>query len=75
MTLFFFSSVQFIKDIYQSKAAAGRPVISFEFFPPKTPEGDAALMEKTLPELMKLNPDYSSMTYGAGGITETGTRI
>jgi len=48
-------------------------VISFEFFPPKTPEGDRNLLEKTIPELMKLKPHYSSVTYGAGGSTREKT--
>ena len=50
-----------------------RPVISFEFFPPKTDEGDRALMEKTIPALKELAPDYCSMTYGAGGGTRDKT--
>jgi methylenetetrahydrofolate reductase (NADPH) len=66
--------MQFIKDIYKSKdkskAVSGQPVISFELFPPKTAEGDAALLEKTLPALAKLRPDYCSVTYGAGGSTQ-----
>ena len=44
--------MQFIRDIYAAKLAAGRPVISFEFFPPKTDEGDRNLLEKTIPALM-----------------------
>ena len=31
--------MQFIRDIYAVKAASRRPVISFEFFPPRTDEG------------------------------------
>ena len=65
--------MRFITDIHRAKEAAGRPVISFEFFPPKTPEGDRALMEKTLPALMKAAPDYCSVTYGAGGSTREKT--
>jgi methylenetetrahydrofolate reductase (NADPH) len=48
-------------------------VISFEFFPPKTEEGVHALLEKTLPALRELKPDFCSVTYGAGGITRDGT--
>jgi methylenetetrahydrofolate reductase (NADPH) len=62
-------SIQFIADIYRARREAGRPVISFEFFPPKTPEGDIALLERTIPALAKFEPDYCSMTYGAGGST------
>jgi len=65
--------MQFVRDIYARKAAAGKPVISFEFFPPKTPEGDRALLEKTLPALRQTNPDYCSVTYGAGGSTRDKT--
>ena len=65
--------MQFIRDVYASKAAMRRPVISFEFFPPKTDEGDRALMEKTIPALNELAPDYCSMTYGAGGGTRDKT--
>ena len=65
--------MQFIRDIHESCRAAGRPAVSFEFFPPKTDEGDRNLMEKTLPALLTLKPDYCSMTYGAGGSTRDKT--
>src|SRR6266481_3488532 len=65
--------MQLVRDIYAAKRAAGRPVISFEFFPPKTDEGDRNLLEKTIPALMKLNPDFCSVTYGAGGSTRDKT--
>ena len=38
--------MQFIRDIYAAKMAANQPVISFEFFPPKTDEGDRNLVGK-----------------------------
>jgi len=63
------SEIQFIADIYAGCRSAGRPVISFEFFPPKTPEGDVALLERTIPALARFVPHYCSMTYGAGGST------
>lgn len=44
----------------------GQRVFSFEFFPPKTPEGEAQLFA-TLAELKPLHPAYVSVTYGAGG--------
>ena len=47
--------------------------LSFEFFPPKTDEGDKNLLEKHIPELMKLRPDFCSVTYGAGGSTREKT--
>jgi len=49
-----------------------RPVFSFEFFPPKTDEGQATL-EQTLAILSDDRPDYVSMTYGAGGTTRNRT--
>lgn len=61
--------MQLIRDIHEACRAAGRPAISFEFFPPKTDEGDRALLDKTIPALLKLKPDYCSVTYGAGGST------
>ncbi|MCI0745420.1 MAG: methylenetetrahydrofolate reductase [NAD(P)H] [Verrucomicrobia subdivision 3 bacterium] len=64
--------MQFIRDIHAA-AAGTRPVISFEFFPPKTEEGNRALLEKTIPALLRLRPDYCSVTYGAGGSTREKT--
>ena len=65
--------MQFIRDIYTAKHTAGRPVISFEFFPPKTGEGDRNLLEKQIPALLQAKPDYCSVTYGAGGSTRDKT--
>jgi methylenetetrahydrofolate reductase (NADPH) len=65
--------MQFVRDIYTAQAAAKRPVISFEFFPPKTEEGERTLLEKTLPKLLETRPDYCSVTYGAGGSTRDKT--
>src|SRR5438874_8499410 len=65
--------MQFIRVIHPAKRAANRPVISFEFFPPKTPEGDQNLLQKTIPALLQLHPDYCSVTYGAGGGTREKT--
>jgi len=65
--------MEFIRDIHARKAAAGQPVVSFEFFPPKTEEGDRTLLEKTLPALKAAQPDYCSVTYGAGGGTREKT--
>ena len=65
--------MQFIRDIYTAKHAAGQPVISFEFFPPKTGEGDRHLLEKQIPALLQAKPDYCSVTYGAGGSTRDKT--
>jgi methylenetetrahydrofolate reductase (NADH) len=49
-----------------------RPVFSFEFFPPKTDEGQRTL-EATLAELKEDRPEYVSVTYGAGGSTRERT--
>ncbi len=46
--------------------------ISFEFFPPKTPEG-AEKLRKVREDLYALNPQFFSVTYGAGGSTQDGT--
>jgi methylenetetrahydrofolate reductase (NADPH) len=51
---------------------AEEPVFSFEFFPPKTPEGETMLRE-TLTTLADLGPDFVSVTYGAGGTTRART--
>src|SRR3954467_8551702 len=49
-----------------------RPVFSFEFFPPKTDDGQRTL-EGTLAELKEDRPEYVSVTYGAGGSTRERT--
>jgi methylenetetrahydrofolate reductase (NADPH) len=48
------------------------PCFSFEFFPPKTDEGQRNL-EQALSELKKDSPDYVSVTYGAAGSTRERT--
>jgi len=47
--------------------------ISFEFFPPNTPVGDEKLITQVVPELAALQPQYFSVTYGAGGSTRDKT--
>jgi methylenetetrahydrofolate reductase (NADH) len=49
-----------------------RPLFSFEFFPPKTDDGQRNL-EDALAELRKDQPDYASVTYGAAGSTRDRT--
>ena len=46
--------------------------LSFEFFPPKTPEGVDKLRD-TRVALYALQPEFFSVTYGAGGSTQDGT--
>ena len=47
-------------------AAGDEPSFSFEFFPPKTDEGERNL-GRALAELSRLQPTFVSVTYGAGG--------
>jgi methylenetetrahydrofolate reductase (NADPH) len=47
-------------------------LFSFEFYPPKTEEG-AVNLEKVHQELAQLNPDFFSVTFGAGGSTRDKT--
>jgi methylenetetrahydrofolate reductase (NADPH) len=46
--------------------------LSFEFFPPKSPE-QAAALDDTLLRLRPFRPDFVSVTYGAGGTTRDGS--
>ncbi len=52
--------------------AAGRPLFSFEFFPPRDEVASAKLLE-TVAHLKGLKPDFVSVTYGAGGSTRAKT--
>jgi methylenetetrahydrofolate reductase (NADPH) len=52
--------------------ATGEPVFSFEFFPPRTDEGERQLWQ-SLRELESLRPSFVSITYGAGGSTRERT--
>jgi methylenetetrahydrofolate reductase (NADPH) len=47
--------------------------VSFEFFPPKTPEG-AEKLRATRQQLAAMQPEYFSVTFGAAGSTQAGTR-
>ncbi|HEY8099687.1 MAG TPA: methylenetetrahydrofolate reductase [NAD(P)H] [Burkholderiaceae bacterium] len=49
------------------------PTFSIEFFPPKTPDGVEKL-RATRAQLATLHPEYFSVTFGAGGSTQQGTR-
>lgn len=50
----------------------GRPVFSFEFFPPRTDAGYTSLF-RTIAELKELTPGFVSVTWGAGGSTRRKT--
>jgi len=52
---------------------AEKPLISCEFFPPKTDKGEENLWS-CLQELQAINPAYVSVTYGAGGTTQERTK-
>lgn len=54
------------------KAPAAAQTFSFEFFPPRTPEAVGKL-KMTRDELAKLEPDFFSVTFGAGGSTRDRT--
>jgi methylenetetrahydrofolate reductase (NADPH) len=60
-------------DVYRRNAARGRLTISFELFPPRTPEDERTLFDTTLPKLAELNPSFFTVTYGAGGSTRDRT--
>lgn len=55
-----------------SRAPYGSRSLSFELFPPQTPEGMAKL-DVTVSQLVQLHPQYFSVTYGAGGSTRERT--
>lgn len=58
-----------ISEAYRS----GDPVFSFEFFPPKTDKGAENLMRTAAELKEKVEPDFISVTYGAGGTTRDRT--
>lgn len=53
--------------------ASSKPRISFEYFPPKTEAGREKLLGETTSALNELNPEFFSVTYGAGGSTRDNT--
>ena len=58
-----------IRDLLAGK----KPVVSFEFFPPKTEDGVTALYETVRTLRGACNPSFVSVTYGAGGSTRDRT--
>src|SRR4051794_1744456 len=58
-----------IEELY---ATAAEPVFSFEFFPPKTEQGEANFWQ-AVDELRALEPAFVSVPYGAGGSTKDKT--
>jgi methylenetetrahydrofolate reductase (NADPH) len=73
LVFFIISGMRFIRDVLRESAEAGRPVISCEFFPAKTPAGEATLLGKIAPRLKAIDPAFFSVTYGAGGSTRDKT--
>jgi methylenetetrahydrofolate reductase (NADPH) len=53
-----------IPDLFNT----GKPLFSFEFFPPRTEKGARSLLD-TIERLRALEPSFVSVTYGAGGST------
>ncbi len=60
------------KDVTLAGAGKTPPRVSFEFFPPKTPEMEDSLWA-AIRRLAPLNPAFVSVTYGAGGTTRERT--
>lgn len=50
-----------------------KPTVSFELFPPRSDKA-AEKLEKAIDELIAIKPDFVSVTFGAGGSTQEGSR-
>lgn len=57
-----------ITEIFETRKKEGKPVLSFEIFPPKKEEA-LKNIDATLERLCDLHPDFISITFGAGGST------
>ena len=55
-----------IDEIFEKKREAGKPILSFEIFPPKR-ESALQDIDVTLETLCRMQPDFISVTFGAGG--------
>lgn len=62
-----------IRDLFDK--AKGKPLLSLEFFPPKTAEAQEALSHTASAIAGHLTPDFVSITYGAGGSTRERTFV
>jgi len=60
--------LQALRELYGAQA----PHVSFEFFPPKSPEAEGKLWD-VIGTLAPLKPRFVSVTYGAGGSTRERT--
>lgn len=56
-----------LAEIYRENAAAKRPTVSFELYPPKNAEDEKTLFDVVVPQLAELRPAFMTVTYGAGG--------
>ncbi len=55
-----------VTEIFEAKKKEGKPVLSFEIFPPKKEEA-LKNIDATLERLCDLHPDFISVTIGTGG--------
>ena len=63
---------EFIMHVGKLYTSDKKPIISFEFFPPRNEKAEQAF-GKVVDSLATLRPDYMSVTFGAGGSTRDGS--
>lgn len=61
-----------LKNALQERVRSGDPILSIEFFPPKSDRATGQLL-CTAERLKMFHPDFVSITYGAGGSTRKAT--